>query len=269
MSTTNSFRRYLLYAFLGLCVIFAAGFLFKQTVADNLRYSDTDPGFEEVTEAVTSGASVLFDVQKKVDDLFEKTPQPLRVGIQAGHSELDNVPAELKGLKKSTGASGGGTTEAAAVLKIAKLVKTSLEEKGIVVDLLPATIPVDYVADAFISIHADGNANKTASGFKIAGPGYDFSGKADELVSALYESYGEATGLKTDKNITRRMSGYYAFNWRRYDHAIHPKTPAAIVETGFITSPTDRKIIVSKPEVAAKGITEGIVNFLDASRGIN
>ncbi len=49
--------------------------------------------------------------------------------------------------------------EADVVLEIAKKVKTSLEAKGVVVDLLPATIPIDYFADAFISIHADGNNN--------------------------------------------------------------------------------------------------------------
>gem|GEM_PF-6910029 len=37
-------------------------------------------------------------------------------------------------------------------------------------------------------------------------------------------------------------------------------TPAVIVETGFMTSPTDRAIIVSKPGVAAKGIADGVLS---------
>lgn len=191
-----------------------------------------------------------------------EAPGPLRVGIQAGHARLDEVPEELEGLRRSTGAYGGGKSEAEVVLKIAEEVKKILEAQGMAVDLLPATVPVDYVADAFVSIHADGNGSPSASGFKISGPRRDFSGRSEALVSALYDSYGAETGLRRDLNITRRMSGYYAFNWRRYDHAVHPMTPAAIVETGFMTSASDRAIIVDQPQRAAKGIADGIIKFL-------
>jgi hypothetical protein len=58
------------------------------------------------------------------------------------------------------------------------------------------------------------------------------------------------------------MTAYYAFNWPRYEHAIHPHTPAAIVETGFLTSAVDRAVIVDSPAVAARGIAAGISAFL-------
>jgi hypothetical protein len=61
------------------------------------------------------------------------------------------------------------------------------------------------------------------------------------------------------------MTAYYAFNWPRYEHAIHPFTPAAIVETGFLTSAVDRAIIVAAPERAAAGIADGVLAFLAAS----
>lgn len=201
--------------------------------------------------------------EEAVYGTWKRPPGPLRVGLQAGHWKLDEVPEELDGLQASSGAQGGGYAEQKTVLEIAERAKALLEAKGIVVDLLPATIPVDYVADAFVSIHADGSSSGNVSGFKIAGPRRDFSGKSEALVDALYESYGDATGLREDSNITRRMSGYYAFNWRRYDHALHPMTPAAIVETGFMTSATDRAVIVAKPQVAAEGIADGILDFLD------
>ncbi len=198
---------------------------------------------------------------------WRRAPGPARVALQAGHWQVDDVPEELSGLKGSTGARGGGYTEQELVLDIARRTKALLEKDGVLVELLPATIPVDYTADAFISIHADGNASSNVSGFKIAAPRGDFSGWSDDLVEALYASYDEATGLRQDPNITRRMNGYYAFNWRRYDHALHPMTPAAIVETGFVTSPRDRAILVDDPDRAAEGIANGIRAFLE-KRGL-
>lgn len=251
------------------------------TNASAERFSDTEPEFEKVDDElvlavpsvpqpIVSGSRVRWSQywrpfsaeELQVYGSWKRPDGPVRVGVQAGHWQLDGVPQELIGLKQSTGAYGGGYSEQKLVLDIAERVKDILEAEGIEVDLLPATVPVDYIADAFVSVHADGNDSPSVSGYKISGPRRDFSGGADDLVDALYKSYGEATGLSRDSNVTRRMSGYYAFNWRRYDHAAHPMTPSAIVETGFVTSPTDRAIIVSKPSVAARGIADGIIAFL-------
>jgi len=60
------------------------------------------------------------------------------------------------------------------------------------------------------------------------------------------------------------MTAYYAFNWPRYEHAIHPFTPAVIVETGFLTSPVDRAIIVDQPERAAQGVSDAVIQFLQS-----
>jgi N-acetylmuramoyl-L-alanine amidase len=59
------------------------------------------------------------------------------------------------------------------------------------------------------------------------------------------------------------MRGYYAFAWWRYDHAVHPMTPAVILETGFLTTAADRKIIVEQPELSAQGLANGIIIFLE------
>jgi hypothetical protein len=187
---------------------------------------------------------------------------PPRVGIQVGHWQRESAPEELAGLRGSTGAIAGGVTETEVNLAVAERVATRLRDAGVVVDVLPVTIPIDYQADAFIAIHADGSTDTSVSGFKIAPPRTDFSGQADALVAALYEAYEVATKLPRDNAFTRRMSGYYAFNWRRYDHAIHPQTPSAIVEMGFLTNPGDRAFLVSNTETVAEGIANGIVAFL-------
>lgn len=137
-----------------------------------------------------------------------------------------------------------------------------LRAEGIEVDILPATVPPRYWADAFVAIHADGNPDPRVSGYKVAPPWRDWSNSADELSAAVDASYSATTGLAFDPNITRNMRGYYAFSFWRFEHAVHPLTTSIIVETGFLTSPADRRLIVNQPEVAAQGIAGGVLEYL-------
>jgi hypothetical protein len=157
----------------------------------------------------------------------------------------------------------GSFNERDTVAVITQLVAERLEAEGITVDVLPAVIPPGYVADAFVSIHADGNNNTSVRGYKIAGPRRDYSGRSETLVEYLFTRYGEVTNLPVDPNISRRMTAYYAFNWPRYKHAVHPFTPSAIVEVGFLTNSADRNFMVNQPEIAAEGIADGILAYLE------
>ncbi len=186
-----------------------------------------------------------------------------RVGLQIGHLENDQVPEELVRLIGNTGAAAAGFTETEVNEAIAKATSEILMEKGIAVDLLPTTVPPDYWADVFVAIHADGSTDTSKRGFKVANPRRDFSGGAEELKNMIEDSYKKSTGFEVDPNITRNMTGYYAFAWWRYEHAIHPMTTAVIVETGFLTNSKDRKIIVNNPEISARGIADGILNYLE------
>jgi N-acetylmuramoyl-L-alanine amidase len=199
---------------------------------------------------------------------WKRPDQPPTVGLQVGHWKNSELPEELSELIGNTGATGGGKTEVEINLLIAQLIKDILEPRGVVVDIIPATVPPDYWADAFVSIHADGSTSSAPSGFKIAGPWRDLTGKSTQLVSLLQTEYSAATNLAIDPNITRNMRGYYAFAWWKYEHSIHPMTTAVIVETGFLTSPIDRKIIVNKPHIAAEALAKGIVFFLQ-SQGLD
>lgn len=189
---------------------------------------------------------------------------PWHVALQVGHLDSRDAPDELERIRENTGAQYGSITEVSVSQQIAELTKQNLEVHGIKVTLLPTTIPPNFWSDVFVSIHADGNSDTQTSGYKIAASARDYTGKAPQLVSTLEKSYEAATGLRQDPNITRNMRGYYGFNWRRYDHSAHPMAVAAIVETGFITSPTDRTIIVEQPEKSARGLSDGIIAFLQA-----
>jgi N-acetylmuramoyl-L-alanine amidase len=48
---------------------------------------------------------------------------------------------------------------------------------------------------------------------------------------------------------------------------VAPTTPAVIIETGFLSSPEDRRLIAAEPQTAADGISRGILLYL-ARRGV-
>jgi N-acetylmuramoyl-L-alanine amidase len=188
--------------------------------------------------------------------------QPWRVGIQAGHWKISEAPDEQYRLRADTGAQWKNLTEAAVNLEIATRVQKQLQDAGVTVDLLPATVPPGYDADAFVAIHADDGGGTDQSGWKIASP-WRSSVASRALRDAIALSYGRASGLPEDRyGVSYNMRGYYAFGWYRYEHAIAPTTPGAIIETGFLTSAVDRQLIVADPDRAARGISLGILAYL-------
>ncbi len=186
----------------------------------------------------------------------------LRVGIQVGHWKSSELPDELARLRSSSGAFAGGYHEADVNLEIAKRVVALLESRGLAVDLLPATIPPGYDADAFVAIHADGSSSGNSRGFKLATP-WRTSRASQMLLDLLTTEYSNATGLPQDGAITFNMRGYYAFNNRRREHAIAKTTPAVIIEMGFLTSAADRAVIIGQPDNVAIGIANGIIRYLN------
>ncbi|HYF64958.1 MAG TPA: N-acetylmuramoyl-L-alanine amidase, partial [Herpetosiphonaceae bacterium] len=116
------------------------------------------------------------------------TPAVPRVGIQVGHWKTEELPEELARFRTSTGAFAAGVSELEVNLAVAERVKAFLEAEGVLVDLLPATVPVAYQADAFVTIHADGSAGTGASGFKMATP-WRTSPASGQLYDALMAEY--------------------------------------------------------------------------------
>ena len=185
---------------------------------------------------------------------------PVRIALQAGHWRADEAPRELRGLRRN-GTRWRETPEWEVNLEIVRQAGAMLEEMGYEVDILPAVVPPSYRAHLFIAIHADGSNDPNASGYRVAAPRRDATGRASQVVALLEKSYGEATGIKRLPAATRRMRNYYAFNFRRYEHALHPMTIAVILETGFLTSRRDRQVLVDHPERAARGIVAAVTAF--------
>ena len=196
-------------------------------------------------------------------------PGPKRVGLQAGHWRYDEAPDELADLRSNPGTSGGGEVEWQVTLDIAHRTAAILEAAGVVVDVLPTTIPVRYRANAFVAIHADGDGSGVLRGFKATRPGFSAIPDVDDsFVETLSEEYGAATGLpREDTQVSLRMRWYYAFNARRYQHAVAPGVPQTIIETGFLTNGYDRRLLLGDPGTVARGIANGILKFLQTDAG--
>ena len=189
-------------------------------------------------------------------------PGPKRVGLQAGHWLTDQVPPELGRL--GGGAVGGGKQEWQVNLDVAQRAAALLQASGIEVDVLPATVPPQYRANAFIALHADGDPAGQAHGFKVARPGFSSLPDVDDrLVTAFNQAYATDTELpRDDEHISLRMRYYYAFNSRRYCHAVAPGVPQAIIEMGYLTSAADRLLLIGDPDRLARGVAESVQGFL-------
>jgi N-acetylmuramoyl-L-alanine amidase len=183
------------------------------------------------------------------------------VGLQVGHWQIGDLPEELSRLRRNSGTAAGGVSEVQVNLDIAQRVAGLLRRDGIVVDVLPATIPPGYDADAFVALHADGVQGTGARGFKLATP-WRTSRAAQHLLDSITAEYAAATRLPQDSSITFNMRGYYAFNHFRNRHAVARTTPAVIIEMGFLTNPTDRALLTRQPDRVAAGIANGIQRYL-------
>jgi hypothetical protein len=190
------------------------------------------------------------------------SPRP-RIGLQVGHWKINELPDELAQLRTASGAHVAGYAEPEVNRDIALRVAELLAREGVLVDVLPATVPPGYHADAFISLHCDGSLNPVTRGYKLATPWYT-SAASQLLLDAVSEEYGITTGMPLTYNITVDMRGYYAFGY--HEHSIDSATPAVIVEMGYLTNAADRELLVGSPDLIAEGLAHGILRYLDGPR---
>lgn len=173
-----------------------------------------------------------------------------RIGIVSGHRGNDSGTVCADGL-----------TEAQVNFDHATRVASFLRADGYTVDILDEFDPrlKGYRALLLLSIHADSCTyiNDLATGFKVARALASRQPEAsDRLVSCITSHYQETTKLRFHRStVTRDMTEYHAFN------ELDASTPAAILETGFMY--LDRPVLTRKPEMVAKGITDGLLCYLN------
>jgi len=171
------------------------------------------------------------------------------IGIVAGHSGNDSGAVCPDGL-----------TEVSINQTIAAYIQQQLVNENIDVDVLQEFDPrlSDYKALALISIHADSCdfINDQATGFKVASAlANPHPERAARLTACLRNRYSQITDLQLHNSITTDMTSYHAFD------EIDSETTAVIIEVGFMN--LDRQLLTQQPDLVAKGITAGILCFVN------
>ncbi|MBQ5389522.1 MAG: N-acetylmuramoyl-L-alanine amidase [Clostridia bacterium] len=106
-------------------------------------------------------------------------------------------------------------------------------------------------ADYFISLHANASSAPSASG--VEGYVYALGTSAAELSEDIVENLTEATGLR-DRGVFARPSLYVL---RR------TAMPATLIELGYITNAGDAALMNENPQLFARGIYNGILEYLN------
>ncbi len=186
---------------------------------------------------------------------------PWVVAVQAGHWRIGELPDELARLRGDTGAVYGSVREVDINKAVADALLPKLRAEGWTAIFVPATVPAGLRADAFVAIHADGASDSSRRGWKLSAP-WRASPASRSLARALESSFAAEPGLVEDSGgVTVNMRGYYAFNYRRFDHAISPYTPSCIIELGFISNAEDRERLTGDPDFWADIIVRGLKSY--------
>ena len=207
----------------------------------------SDAARESLSVAMATGAATLVPTPLPTPNWAKK------IGIVSGHRGNDSGAVCPDGL-----------TEASVNLSVAELVVQNLRALGYTVDLLDEFDPRlnDYQAAALVSIHANTcqDFGQPVSGFLIAASSTRISSRQadDKLVSCIAQSYAADTGLKQLTGTTTDMTDYHSFR------EIDPFTPAAIIELGFLLG--DRQILTQHPDVLARGVTDGVLCFIQSGQ---
>lgn len=181
------------------------------------------------------------------------TPNYARVvGVVSGHRGPQNDPGAV---------CPDGLTEASINFAVAERVVDSLRARGYSVDLLDEFDPRldNYQGAALVSIHANTcrDFGEIVSGYLIAGPAARVTARGNDqlLVDCISRFYGAASGLQRRDGVTLDMTHYHNFR------EIHPLTPGAIIELGFMLA--DRAVLTERQDALAQGITDGILCFIE------
>ena len=197
-----------------------------------------------------------------------------------GYRKVPDGAGGRKACNSSGTASRGGYSEHAYNLAQAQALATVLRSRGATVkltrtddhtrsDALCVNHRADLAnrldADAFVSIHADGNTNASHRGFHIivstAMHGGSRVAAASKRLAAGIRSAMASTGMPHSNYI----GGGTAYSFRSDLGTLNfAERPAVMLEMGNMRNPTDAKLFASAAfrERAAEALADGITTFL-------
>lgn len=189
------------------------------------------------------------------------TPNYLRkIGIVAGHRGPGRVGDVEYTYDPGAICEDIDLREVDINFNVATLVVNMLRERGYRAELLDEFDPRlnDYQAATLLSIHANdcSDYGEAGTGFIVAKAASKPEGGVDtQLAECIARHYEPVTGLGRRTTLTLDMTDYHSFR------EIHPLTPAAIIELGFMRN--DQELLTERPDLLARGIVDGIMCFME------
>ena len=203
---------------------------------------------------------------------------PPVICIDPGHERTPDLSTERIGPGSGTYKikDGGGTAgEAMVVLQISKKLRKILVRHGYEVVMTRTTMEFDYgnggnIARArfcnrhdaalMVRVHADGSTDRSRHGASTLYPAWhkgwtnDILPESREAAALMQKAYIAKTGA-ADLGLVRRAD-LTGFNWAN--------VPAILVETGFMTNPTEDRLLATSAyqQRAAIGLCRGTLAFL-------
>jgi N-acetylmuramoyl-L-alanine amidase len=207
------------------------------------------------------------------------------VVVDPGHDQYANLSTEPIGpgsktlkIKDGGGTSGvvTGLPEAELNLRVALRVRSLLQRAGVHVvmtrtttsgksigNVARARIANDAHAALFLRIHADGSSSPSTAGTHTLYPAFH-RGWTDDIYSASKRAArivqaAEVRALGFPDAGLQERSDYTGFNWSN--------VPAILVEMGFMTNPTEDRLLATPvyERRAAIGLCRGTLRFLGRS----
>ncbi|MBP3375394.1 MAG: N-acetylmuramoyl-L-alanine amidase [Clostridia bacterium] len=168
----------------------------------------------------------------------------------------------------NTGAEGNGLREQDVTYEVGRRLATLLRQSGNWEVRLSRNTPDEVLgssnasslrtrvneanswgADYFISVHTNGSTDPSARG--VEAYAYSRPSRAFNLGEDIVDSLVEATGFPKRGMFVR--PGLYVLK--------RTSMPAVLVEIGFISNPTEAAVMRDNPELFARGIYNGIVEY--------
>lgn len=213
-------------------------------------------------ETLVAGNEVRVLRPALVRSLANRLAGPVRVGLQVGHLDAALQPDELDSLRYSTGGHANGIDEVDVNQAVVDALAARLASHGFQVDILPATVPPGYSADLVLSVHADSSLDEHRSGYKSAHLLPARNAREAILKVAVDRAMLAATRMRDDdRNVSGNMLHYYAFNNGRFQHSVAARTPALLVELGYLSNTGDLTLL-TQPDLLAEALEAGVLRYL-------
>lgn len=270
--------------FLGLLLVICAvmlGSCINMDEEDLHKYfPTTTTAKEDVTTAISPEETTPEQTTPEITTPSETTPEEtttpaekIKIYLDAGHNPMPDPPEdpEQEPTKMwNTGAQGNGMDEADLTFEIAMLLYEMLmQDDRFEVRLSRPTAETilgtdnssaldfrvndatEWGADYFISLHINSFTSSSVTGLEVYTATGDSDGYAigEKILNALVDSTKLRNRGMRDGSDLRVLQ--------------NATMPAALIEMGFISNESDAALLDDSPDLFAKGVYNGILNYFD------